>query len=164
MIATMKRLKAIFRDILYRLLVPAPILRYRLLYPDSQDPYQATPGAAGCDLYARTMTDDPSKPYIEYSTGLAFIIPEGYGLFLLPRSSISDRGMSMANSVGLLDSDYKGEARLRYYRATGQARPYNPGERIGQAVLLPVSARLRRVTEDARNSQRDPRGFGTTGT
>ena len=72
-------------------------------------PQYSTEGAAGMDLVATSReiatSTDGSLRYIEYGTGIAMEIPKGFAGLVFPRSSISKTGYSLANSIGLIDSD-----------------------------------------------------------
>ena len=72
-------------------------------------------GDAGMDLVA-TSVDYSNEYYIEYGTGLAIEIPEGYVGYVFPRSSNSKYDLQLCNSVGIIDSGYRGEIKLRYRR------------------------------------------------
>lgn len=76
-------------------------------------PSYAKPGDAGMDLVATSRVFD-KYGNVEYGTGLAMEIPEGYVGLLFPRSSISKQDLSLANAVGVIDSGYRGEIKFKF--------------------------------------------------
>lgn len=76
-------------------------------------PSYAKPGDAGMDLVATSRIFD-KYGNVEYGTGLAMEIPEGYVGLLFPRSSISKHDLSLANAVGVIDSGYRGEIKFKF--------------------------------------------------
>ena len=71
--------------------------------------------------------------YIEYGTSLSFEIPEGHAGFIYPRSSISKYDLALMNSVGVIDSGYRGEVSFRF-RVSGPLH-YEVGDKIGQILV-----------------------------
>lgn len=124
-----------------------------------------TAGAVGMDLtsVSKTIVNEKNYGYIEYDTGLAFEIPEGYGGFLFPRSSVSETGLIMANSVGVIDSDYRGAVKARFKFIPG-SNDYKEGERCCQIVFLKVEKPTIEVVEELSDTARGGGGFGHTGT
>ena len=131
-------------------------------------PQYAHVGDAGMDVIATSinMTDD----YIEYGTGLAFEIPEGYCMLIFPRSSNSKKDLLLANSVGVLDSTYRGELKLRFKRAFSQNTRYLPigkvydvGNKIGQIMILPYPKIEFNEVNELSETDRGDGGFGSTG-
>jgi len=100
-------------------------------------PQYAKDGDAGCDLVATSVIE--TDLYIEYGTGLAFEIPEGYVGLVFPRSSISKYHLDLANSVGVVDSGYRGEVTARFKKTSNTAYQtvYNVGDKICQLIVLP---------------------------
>lgn len=80
-------------------------IQFKKLRPDAVSPAYSKPGDAGLDLTAVTLNivDAGEYGYIEYGTGIAVEIPEGYVGLIFPRSSISITGMILSNSVGVID-------------------------------------------------------------
>jgi dUTP pyrophosphatase len=125
--------------------------------------YTENGGNAGIDLVATSKSEN--ELYIEYGTNLALEIPEGYAGFLMPRSSISNYHLVLANSVGLIDSNYRGEIKLRFKKTL--YRPhinmYNIGDRVGQLLIIPVP-RVKLVEVDSLGeTDRGTGGFGSSG-
>ena len=78
-------------------------------------PQYAREGDAGMDLTAVSVDYDPITDCITYGTGLAVEIPKGHVGLLFPRSSISNYDLTLANSVGVIDSGYRGEIMFKFY-------------------------------------------------
>ena len=76
-------------------------INIKKLDPNAVIPKRMSAGAIGADIVAVSMNE--TSDYIEYGTGLAVEVPEGYGLFLYPRSSISTKTLIMCNGVGVID-------------------------------------------------------------
>lgn len=87
-------------------------LKLKKLYEDVPTPKYATDGSAGIDLTAMSRFYDKNGN-VCYGTGIAVEIPEGYVGLLFPRSSITKKDIFVKNSVGVIDSDYRGEIMLK---------------------------------------------------
>lgn len=122
-------------------------------------PIYAKSGDAGLDVYA--VSKNETDKFVEYGTGLAFEIPEGYVMFVFPRSSVSNTDLVLANSVGVVDSGYRGELKLRF-RKTG-SDDYQIGERVGQIMVLPYPKINFEVVDELGDSDRGAGGFGSSG-
>lgn len=122
--------------------------------------HRGTDGAAGMDLMATSRTVSETK--VVYGLGVAIAIPEGYVGFLLPRSSIINKGLRLANSVGVIDSDYRGEV-----KAVFELKDYGPmylvGEMVCQLVVVPYINFNFTECEELSNTERGEKGFGSTG-
>ena len=134
-------------------------IRIQRLSPAAVMPIRATKGSAGYDLTAISL-ENPMPNVWMYDTGLAFEIPEGYEGQLRPRSSIYKTNCVLANSVGTLDSDYRGPVKLVFL---GTKAPYQPGERIAQLIVSKVESCNFQMVESLEESARGDRGFGSTG-
>lgn len=129
-------------------------------------PSYATDSSAGMDLTAisETAFTSGSISYVEYKTGLAFEIPEGFCALLLPRSSISSNTtLVLANSVGLLDSDYRGEVTFRFKTISPVGKKYKVGDRIGQILILPYPKVQFEVVTELSDTTRGSGGYGSSG-
>ena len=123
---------------------------------------RATEGSAGFDLHS---TDEfPIKPasVVSVGTGVRVAIPEGHVGLLFVRSSLGARGITLANSVGVIDSDYRGEIRVLLANISNSWKKVQEGERIAQLVVVPFVADAQRV-ETLDDTVRGDGGFGSTG-
>jgi len=125
-------------------------------------PTRANSGDAGLDLTATSMTF--TEDYIEYGTGLAFEIPEGYVGLIFARSSISKMAHSVANAVGVIDACYRGEVKIRMrYKKDRALEWYKVGDRVAQLVVMPCwPGNLVEVNELSK-TDRGSGGFGSSG-
>lgn len=142
------------------------ILRYKKIHHDAKAPLRATDGAAGWDLFCVDKEYDSISDAIICHTGLAVEIPAGYVGLLFPRSSIYKLPIFMPYSVGVVDSDYRGEI-LAIFKSCrmGQIRPsYQVGERCCQLVIneLPKVDGWEAV-EELSETARGTAGYGSTG-
>jgi len=134
-------------------------VKVKRLLPAAVLPAYAKPNDAGLDVFA--VSKKESDRYVEYGTGLAFELPEGHVMLVFPRSSVSDKDLVLANSVGVLDTGYRGELKLRF-RKTGSA-DYNIGDRIGQIIVIPIPVVEFEEVDELSDSVRGNGGFGSTG-
>ena len=131
-------------------------------------PTYETAGAAGADLRANlldrgTLTLAPGTRAL-VPTGLRLEIPQGYEVQLRPRSGLAlKHGITLPNSPGTIDSDYRGPLGVIVMNAGDTAFDINHGDRIAQMVVAPVlQAQIIRVSE-LDSSARGSGGFGSTG-
>ncbi|HKL24284.1 MAG TPA: dUTP diphosphatase [Candidatus Nanoarchaeia archaeon] len=146
-------------------------LKVRKLVPEAKLPFYKNKGDACMDVYATNKKE--TEKYVEYTTGLAFELPENYVLLVFPRSSITNRDLIMKNSVGILDSGFRGELKLRFAKQKPEENKkngkenkedtYEVGERIGQIMLLPLPEAEIQEVEKLSESTRGEGGFGSTG-
>lgn len=150
-------------------------LKFKLLDRFGKQPTYATDGSAAFDLYASSVNDDhyepsdllPGHPLL-CGTSLAVEIPPGYGMFILSRSGHGImHDTRLANCVGLIDSDYRGEIMVKLTADGADDETCNmvvfPGDRIAQAVILPVTRWSFRQVEALSDTARGAGGFGSTG-
>lgn len=141
-------------------------LKVKKLHPEAIIPTRGSEKASGLDLYAlRDYLIPATGETIRVETGIAFQIPEGYEIQVRPRSGLSLKtGLRVANSPGTVDQDYLGDCSVLLYSANGRSHSFNKGERIGQAVLVPVEIpELVEVDEFDLKTERGTQGFGSTG-
>jgi dUTP pyrophosphatase len=136
-------------------------INIKSLHPDATTPEYAKAGDAGMDLRAVDFQMDKHGNYVYY-TGLAFELPEGYVGLLFPRSSVSKTGLSLRNSVGVLDSGYRGEVIFKFAGNSGKPA-YEIGDRIGQIIILPYPQVQFNMVNELSDSDRGAGGFGSTG-
>ncbi len=130
-------------------------------------PFRATQGSAGADLFACIDTDVVVLPQerVLVPTGIAIELesPET-GAFIFPRSSLSSKfGISLANCVGVVDSDYRGEIKVPVINHSNESYTIHNGERIAQMVILPVILPTFAEADELTETQRADGGFGSTG-
>ncbi len=130
-------------------------------------PFYASSGAAGMDLTACLEAPVTLKPLERalIPTGIAISLPsEKYGAFLFARSGLASKhGITLANCVGVVDSDYTGEIKVALVNLSNNEYTIENGERIAQMVILEVSQASFTVTDELRKTERGSGGFGSTG-
>ena len=139
-------------------------VKIKKLHPDATIPTYAKPGDAGMDLTA-VSADFSDLDHLTYHTGLAIEIPEGYVGLLFPRSSVYKTGQQLINSVGVIDSGYRGEIMLKYTRNINETEriAYRPGDRVGQLIIMPYPSIEFEEAEELSLTSRGSGGYGSTG-
>ncbi|SEJ53321.1 dUTP pyrophosphatase [Pseudooceanicola nitratireducens] len=131
-------------------------------------PFYASAGAAGADVRANlpdrgSVTLEPGARAL-VPTGLRMAIPEGYEVQVRPRSGLAlKHGVTLANSPGTIDSDYRGELGVILVNLGDAPFEVVHGERIAQLVVAPVTQGVFAVVEDLDETARGAGGFGSTG-
>src|SRR5580698_1665677 len=129
-------------------------------------PHYATAGAAGMDLLAAVqvpVTIAPGQRAL-IPTGLTIALPSGYELQIRPRSGLALRhGITLPNSPGTIDEDYRGELQVIVLNAGDAAFTIERGMRIAQAIIAPVERAVWREVQELPPTQRNTGGFGSTG-
>ena len=138
-------------------------------------PTYAKHGDAGMDLTATSKWYDESGN-VCYGTGLAFEIPNGFVGLLFPRSSNTKKDLILGNSVGVIDSGYRGEVVFKFkaidtqYLQDGKLtflkrdfmKEYNVGDRIGQIIIMPYPQIEFNLVDELSTTDRGVGGFGST--
>jgi len=139
-------------------------VKIKKLSPDAVIPSYAKSGDAGMDLVATSIKFDGTQ--ITYGTGLAIEIPEGFVGLVFPRSSIRKTDLSLSNSVGVIDSGYRGEIQATFNQKSlskdGQIL-YGVGDRICQLMIIPHPHVDFIEVQELNNTERGEGGFGSTG-
>lgn len=134
-------------------------IKIKKLHSNAKLPAYANEGDAGLDIWA--VSKEEKDKFIEYGTGLAFEIPQGYVCLIFPRSSLSKKDLILANHVGVLDSGYRGELKFRF-KKTGEDI-YDVGERIGQIIIIPYPKVEVEEVDELSETVRGDGAFGSTG-
>lgn len=154
-------------------------IKIKKLHPNAKLPTYATDGSGCFDLYAigeseyseipRNRDGDPvvtDGTPITFGTGIAAEVPEGHVMLVFSRSGHGFKNATrLANCVGVVDSDYRGEIAVRLTRDMSADRglAVKDGDRIAQALIIPFP-RVTFVEADALSStERGAGGFGSTG-
>ena len=135
-------------------------------------PSYATAGSAGLDLRAcidapvympGTDTGLPNSAMVP--TGIAIQLPGSeYVALVYARSGLAVKhGVTLSNCVGVIDSDYRGEIKVGLVNLSGKAYTIEPGERIAQLVITPVTQANIQLVDELDNTDRGAGGFGSTG-
>lgn len=127
-------------------------------------PVYATNGAAGMDVVsAEDVTIAPGARHA-VATGLAVAIPHGFEIQVRPRSGLAlKHGISVPNTPGTIDSDYRGELKVILMNHGADAFDIRRGDRIAQLVLAPVTRASWLPVDELDETERGEGGFGSTG-
>jgi len=142
------------------------IVKFKKLHENAVLPTYAKTGDAGLDMVAVSKEWSDELGSWVYDTGVAVEIPEGYLGFLMPRSSICKKNLILSNSIGLIDSGYRGSVKF-IFREIGRLEElhklYSIGERIGQLVIQPYPTIEPEWAEELSLTERGVGGHGSTG-
>lgn len=153
-------------------------IKTKKLHEDAQIPVFKTTGACAADVYCtevefldqnREIIDvyqhfpPLDTMFVRYRLGLAFEIPDGYGMLLLPRSSVVEQDLDLTNCVGLIDVDYRGEISAIFRLQEPGDKIYNVGERCCQLLILEVPKVLFIESDELSETIRGTGGYGHTG-
>lgn len=163
-------------------------VKIKKLHKNAVIPTYAKDGDAGMDLTATSLSFDDYGNYV-YGTGIAVEIPKGYVGLVFPRSSNAKTNLYLTNSVGVIDSGYRGEIKFKYKCAhnvssyllflwqkyilkrksinvavhTLGISPHNVGDRIGQLIIMPYPSIEFEEVEELSETERGGGSYGSTG-
>ena len=151
-------------------------VKIKRLKPNAVIPSYAKIGDAGMDVVATEILKDTPEQ-ITYGIGIALEIPEGFVGLVFPRSSIRKTGLQLSNSVGVIDSGYRGEIQATFNKIFGGERFYDEtkntqdtsndfykvGDRIAQIMIIPHPTIEFEESQELSNTERGEGGFGSTG-
>lgn len=135
------------------------------LHPDLIAPKRGTEEAAGYDLFMPEAGASISRHSDLTGLGFAAKVPKGYVALILPRSSAGVKlGISLGNTIGVIDSDYEGEWKVNVCARDREVAQWKAGERLFQFVIVPISTpELQFVEKFSTSSDRGEGGIGSTG-
>lgn len=156
-------------------------INFKKIDKNAKTPEQAHLSDAGFDLEAISINE--TDKFIEYGTGIAIEIPYGYAGFLYSRSSVTKKDLMLKNSVGIIDSGYRGEIKFRFnktivkerevqgsvegsvlnYLQPSEREQYKIGDKIGQIIIQKIPQVTFNEVEELNDSERGSGGFGSTG-
>lgn len=150
-------------------------VKIKKLNPNAVLPKKAHPTDAGFDLVAVSKEYD-NENNVVYGTGLAFEIPVGHVGLLFPRSSNAKKDLILSNSVGVLDSCYRGEVTFKFksipkpfnsmpgeFLTYQYNKEYEIGDRIGQLIIMPIPDVDFIEADELSETDRGNGGYGSTG-
>lgn len=137
-------------------------VKVKKLHTDAVIPTYAREGDAGLDLTA-ISEEIKDNGTVVYGTGLAFEIPKGYVGLLFPRSSSYKKDLRLSNSVGVVDSSYRGEVKFIYKTTKLWTNNlFDVGERVGQIVIVKHPYIELVESKNLSDTERGEGGFGST--
>ena len=139
-------------------------VNYKRLTADAEAPKVATAGSAGADISSAVdVTIKPGETKL-IPTRLVMEIPAGYVGLMFPRSGLSLKtSLRQPNSVGVIDSDYRGEVHGMFTNTGDEAGVIERGDRIAQMIVLPIPCVEWVEVDELGETERGEGGFGSTG-
>lgn len=137
-------------------------VKIKRLHKDAVIPSYAKAGDAGLDLVATSIISF-DKEQVTYGTGIAIEIPEGHVGLIFPRSSIRKYEQYLSNSVGVIDSGYRGEIQATFNSRYYADVKYKVGDKIAQLLIMPYPSIEFEETNELSSTERGDGGFGSTG-
>lgn len=146
-------------------------VKFKRLHSDALLPTQGTEESVGYDLYAYLKTEEgrPSKKLIaphtvwNIPTGVALETPSGYFATVCSRSGLAKQAISVCNSPGIIDPDYRGEIRVLLHNGGYEFVTIHHEDRIAQLVFLPATFVKIVEVSDLTPTERGTKGLGSTG-
>lgn len=140
-----------------------PEIRFKKLNPEAVIPKYQTSGAAGFDFHLLEDVNFLPQQILAIGTGLAAAVPAGFMLMLLPRSSAGVKfQLRLANTAGVVDSDYRGEIICVLQNNSANHFKFAKGDRLVQGILVPVPQHTILEVDDLDSTERGAGGFGST--
>lgn len=139
-------------------------LKVQKIFPEAIIPKKAHPLDSGFDVsIIRVINPNFGPGVVLYGTGLIVRPPDGYYIDLVLRSSVSKLGWGFANSVGIIDSQYRGELCITMFKLNENAKEIELPARIGQMILRPLICTDVEVLDDVGKTKRGENGWGSSG-
>lgn len=156
-------------------------IRFKKLVQEAKTPFKANDVDAGFDLYCTSVEE--TTEFIQYHTGIAVEIPEGYVGLIFPRSSVTKYDLMLKNSVGVIDASYRGEILCRFARIPStkfkdliiwdnkksveivwcKEKQFKIGDRVAQIVFMELPKITLLEAQELSNTERGENGFGSSG-
>ncbi len=137
-------------------------VKVKKIHPNAVIPKYSREGDAGLDLVAVDKALTPEGKWI-YDTGLAFEIPKGFVGQVFPRSGIFKKSQRLSNSVGIIDSNFRGSIKFIFDGGYLNRENYEVGDRIGQLIIMPYPQIELEESEELSETERGDQGFGSSG-
>ena len=148
-------------------------VKIKKMYSDSILPTKAHSDDAGFDLYAHSKSYDDDGNVV-YGSGVAMEIPQGYVGLVFPRSSNAKKDLLLSNSVGVIDSGFRGEISFKFKPSNVIEKPdlayipesiskYEICDRIGQIIIMPYPEIEFVEVDELSDTERGTGGYGSTG-
>ncbi len=147
-------------------------IKFVKMYPDAKLPRRWSSQAVGFDLHAYVKTEQGKankrvvgpNSTINISTGLRIEIPSSHFGMVVPRSGLGRHSLSVTNSPGIIDPDYRGELCVLVYNGSYVNHWIEHETRIAQLVIIPVTPITINEVSSLSITERGEEGFGSTGT
>ena len=139
-------------------------IKIKKLHQAATTPTYGSTGAACFDLYSSKSGEVGAYSNSSFNTSLSFEIPDNHVMLVFSRSGHGfNSGITLVNSVGVIDSDYRGEVIVGLKNDSALRFDVNAGDRIAQAMILPVQQVVFEDVQELSTTERGEGGFGSTG-
>ena len=139
-------------------------MRIKPLHKNFIMPVKSTQAAGAFDIFMPSEGQCTGAAPELYGLGFAAAVPPGYAAIILPRSGVGAKfGVELNNSLGLIDSDYRGEWKAALRTKNGLQFSWDAGERILQFMVIPLAHVVLEQVDSLEDTERDNRGFGSSG-
>lgn len=137
-------------------------VRYKKCAENAKTPKYASEGDACLDLFASSLSIDDFGN-VSYDTGISLEIPENHVGLVFPRSSVFKKTLILKNSVGVIDSGYRGTIQVKFSKQRDSNIVYDVGDRVAQIMIIPRPVIELEEVDELSDSARGSGGFGSTG-
>jgi dUTP pyrophosphatase len=141
-------------------------VRIKKLNPNAVIPTYAKAGDAGMDLTITNIISETTTD-VTYGFGIALEIPFGFVGLIFPRSSVRKYDLALTNSVGVIDSGYRGELQATFKKTSwlkqDSSTKYNVGDKGAQIMIIPHPTIEFEEADELSDTERGEGGFGSTG-
>jgi dUTP pyrophosphatase len=141
-------------------------VRIKKLNPNAVIPTYAKAGDAGMDLTITNIISETTTD-VTYGFGIALEIPFGFVGLVFPRSSVRKYDLALTNSVGVIDSGYRGELQATFKKTSwlkqDSSTKYNIGDKGAQIMIIPHPTIEFEEADELSDTERGDGGFGSTG-
>ncbi len=138
-------------------------IRVKRLCDDAKLPTYATESSAGLDLFSAEEVVIPPGEWRLVGTGVAIEIPDGFEGQVRPRSGLALKGITVLNTPGTIDSDYRGEVKVILANFSKEPFEVKKGMKIAQLVITTFQKVKVQESDKLSNTERGEGGFGSTG-
>lgn len=161
-------------EVTFIAMILLPPLKAKKLNPLAKLPQRANPTDAGLDIFSveevtlfpvgnldgASMAELPTRAAIK--TGIALAVPEGYGLFIWPRSGLAVKH-GLDRLAGVVDASYRGELQIVLTNLGNEPYTIKVGDKIAQGILAPIALSNVEEVDELDSTTRGEGGFGSTG-
>lgn len=137
-------------------------VRFKKCADNAKTPKYASEDDACLDLFASSLSIDDFGN-LTYDTGIAFEIPKDHVGLVFPRSSVFKKTLILKNSVGVIDSGYRGTIQVKFSSLRESNVIYDVGDRVAQIMIIPRPSVELEEVDELSDSTRGTGGFGSTG-
>jgi deoxyuridine 5''-triphosphate nucleotidohydrolase (EC 3.6.1.23) len=139
------------------------VLKVKKLKEDVKLPVYSTDGSAGLDLFSAEEVEIPPGQWKLVGTGISIELPDGFEAQVRPRSGLALKGITVLNTPGTIDPDYRGEVKVILLNLSDQNFKVEKGMKIAQLVISKFERVKVEVVDSLSDTKRGEGGFGSTG-